>query len=203
MSGSKLPTANVEAWVQLRREQAAQARARRVDRERDLARAAAEWLGDDLLDGPIEFREQFTVVAKRERVRAFLQHLRDGLGFDYIVDVTAIDYLKHEEQHHPERFAVLWTLGNLEREAYLRVRTYVDEDDPVCPTSSDLWPGANWPEREVWDMYGIEFSGHPNLVRLLCPEEFSGHPLRKDYPLRGRGERDNFPVIRRDEEGVQ
>lgn len=194
---TRLPQADLEAAAAERRAQAAAARARRVERERELAREAARWLGDDLVDGPFEFREQFEVVVSPGRAHAFLEYLRDGLGFTMFVDCTAVDYLKYEHGEHPERFAVVWTLANLDQEAYLRVKAYVDEDDPVIRSATDLWPGANWAEREVYDMYGIEFSGHPNLIRLLCPQEFSGHPLRKDYPLRGRGERDNFPVIRR------
>lgn len=197
MSTGKLPSADVEAILTVRRANCEEAVARRVDRERALAIDAARWLGDELVDGPIEMREQFTIVVSLRRSHAFLQHLRDELGFEMLTDITAIDTLKLEG-NHPERFAVMWTVSNLEQEAQLRVRAYVDEDDPICPTASDLWPAANWPEREVYDMYGLEFSGHPNLIRLLCPQEFSGFPLRKDYPLRGRGERDNFPVIRRD-----
>lgn len=196
---NQLPTADLEAFVAQRRADAREATARRVERERDLAVKAARWLGDDLLDGPIEMREQMTIVVKLQRAHAFLEHLRDNLGFEFMADLTAIDFLKHDGDH-PERFAVVWSLLNLQQEARLRVRAYVDEDDPTCPTASDLWPAANWAEREVYDMYGLEFSGHPKLIRLLCPHEFSGHPLRKDYPLRGRGERDNFPVIRRDNE---
>jgi NADH-quinone oxidoreductase subunit C len=196
---TNLPTANLAEHLEQRRAHTSDAVARRVEREKAVAVDAARWLGDDLTDGPIAFRDQFTVVCRLTRVHAFLLHLRDGLGFNFMVDLTAIDTLTLSGDH-PERFAVVWTLANLEQETQLRVRAYVDEDDPVCPTASDLWPAANWPEREVWDMYGIEFGGHPNLIRLLCPEEFSGFPLRKDYPLRGRGERDNFPVIRRHNE---
>lgn len=199
MSGNPLPGADVEAIVAMRRADCREAVARRVERERALAIEGARWLGDDLVDGPIELREQFTVVVSLRRAHAFLEHLRDQLGFEMLIDATAIDTLKLEGDH-PERFAVVWSLLNLQQEARLRVRAYVDEDNPTCPTASDLWPAANWAEREVYDMYGIEFSGHPNLIRLLCPQEFSGFPLRKDYPLRGRGERDNFPVILRDNE---
>lgn len=193
---SRLPTANLEQIIARRREDTRLATERRVEREKELAVQAAQWLGDDLADGPLAFRDQFTVVCKLERAHAFLVHLRNQLGFEMMNDLTAIDTLKHPHDH-PERFAVLWTLTNLTQEAQLRVKAYVNEDDPVVPTVSDVWPAANWAEREVYDMYGIEFSGHPNLVRLLLPEEYSGFPLRKDYPLRGRGERDNFPVIRR------
>jgi NADH-quinone oxidoreductase subunit C len=70
---------------------------------------------------------------------------------------------------------------------------------PTVPSAVPLWEGANWLEREVWDLFGIRFSGHPDLRRIVLPEEFSAHPLRKDYPLQGRGERHNLPVITRAE----
>jgi NADH-quinone oxidoreductase subunit C len=79
----------------------------------------------------------------------------------------------------------------------LAVRVLLDEPDLAVPSVVPLWEGANWMEREVWDMFGIRFEGHPDLRRILLPEVFTAHPLRKDYPLQGRGERHNFPVIRR------
>lgn len=199
MSGEVLPTVDHEQLAAQRREQSAQAVERRRMRERELAKEAARWLGDDRVDGPTEFRGQMSLVCSLERAHDFLRHCRDALGFDFLTDVTAVDTLQMEEEQ-PERFQVVWNLANLKQNALLLVKAYVPEDDPVAPTASDIWPAANWAEREVYDMFGIEFSNHPNLIRLLMPAEYSGHPLRKDYPLRGRGERDNFPVIRRTNE---
>ncbi len=79
------------------------------------------------------------------------------------------------------------------------VKVGVDDPEPSLPSAVFLWGGANWMEREVFDMYGIRFEGHPDLRRILMPEEFTSFPLRKDYPLRGRGERHNFPKITRDQ----
>jgi NADH-quinone oxidoreductase subunit C len=79
------------------------------------------------------------------------------------------------------------------------VKSGVDDPDPALPSAVPIWPGADWMEREVFDMYGIRFHGHPDLRRILMPEEFAAYPLRKDYPLRGRGERHNFPRLSRGE----
>jgi NADH-quinone oxidoreductase subunit C len=88
---------------------------------------------------------------------------------------------------------------NTETGERLTVRTFVDDSDPAVPSAVPLWEGANWLEREVWDLFGVHFDGHPDLRRIVLPEEFTAHPLRKDYPMQGRGERHNFPVITRAE----
>jgi len=198
--GAQLPTYNPAAVRERRREAAQAAAARRVERERKLADRVAAYLGDDCLDRP-DFREQFSLTLPLERAKDTLRYCRDELGFAMLTDVTAVDTLELDWGEHPERFSVVWTLTNFEQEARLRLKAYVDEDDPVAPSAADLWASADWAEREVYDMFGIEFEGHPNMVRLLMPYDYSGHPLRKDYPLRGRGERDNFPVIRRGQKG--
>jgi NADH-quinone oxidoreductase subunit C len=91
-------------------------------------------------------------------------------------------------------------LTDTETNERITVRTFVNDPEPAVPTAVGLWEAANWLEREVWDMFGIRFDGHPDLRRILLPEEFTAFPLRKNYPLQGRGERHNFPVIRREEE---
>ena len=191
----RLPTVDAAQVMSQRREAAKQAAGRRLERERKLAERLIEWLGQDLVRHEA-FRDQQSLLVKLPRVHEALRFCRDQLGFAVLTDVTAVDTLKLEGDH-PERFWVVWTLTNLEQEARLRLKAYVSEDDPVVPTASDLWPAADWAEREVYDMFGLEFSGHPNLIRILMPFDYAGHPLRKDYPLRGRGERDNFPVIPR------
>ena len=90
-------------------------------------------------------------------------------------------------------------LRNLDTSETLVVKAGVDDPDPALPSAVPLWPGADWMEREVFDMFGIRFNGHPDLRRILMPEEFTAYPLRKDYPLRGRGERHNFPRLTRGE----
>ncbi len=118
-------------------------------------------------------------------------------GFDMLVDLTAVDELEYPDA--TDRFRVVYCLLNMATGERLIVLTYVNDPSPSLPSAYPLWKGADWMEREVFDMFGIRFTGHPDLRRILMPEEFTEYPLRKDYPLRGRGERHNFPVITRAE----
>jgi NADH-quinone oxidoreductase subunit C len=144
-----------------------------------------------------EFRGQVRVVVPRENIRAALEMLKTQLGFDMLVDVTCVDYLDYPGAK--DRFGLVYSLTNTESNDRLVVRCFVNDPEPEVPSVVDLWEGANWLEREVWDLFGIRFSGHPDLRRIVLPPEFTAHPLRKDYQLQGRGERHNFPVIRRAE----
>ncbi|MCY3648317.1 MAG: NADH-quinone oxidoreductase subunit C [Acidimicrobiaceae bacterium] len=112
-------------------------------------------------------------------------------GFDQLIDLTAVDYLTYgadrglPEGVQPERFEVVASLMSHERRERLRMRVQVPADDPSIPTLFDLWPGAENLEREAYDMFGIVFEGHPDPSRILMPEDWSGHPLRKDYDSGG------------------
>ena len=130
------------------------------------------------------------VDVKRDRIVELLRTLRDECGYDMLTDITAVDYLN---QGMPERFAVVYNLYSVKDNVRTRVKAWVPESDPVIDTASTLWRAAPWAEREVWDLMGIKFKGHPDLKRIQLPENYEGHPLRKDYPLTGRGERMNFP----------
>lgn len=149
------------------------------------------------LRGTTFFRGELTLVVDRSRVLDALRFLRDspGLEFDFPVDVAGVDYLEHPERRFPERFAVTYHLLSRRTEERLRVQAPVPEDDAVCPSAVGLWRLADWTEREIFDMFGIRFEGHPDLRRILTWEGFEHHPLRKDYPLKGLGERDSFPVV--------
>src|SRR5262249_25222684 len=132
-----------------------------------------------------------------QRLQAILQCLKDDCAFDMLVDLTAVDYLYYPDAK--DRFGVVYCLLNTATGERLYVKTYLNEPDLSLPTACRLWQGAEWMEREVFDMYGIVFEGHPDLRRILMPEEFTAFPLRKDYPLRGKGERHNFPCLTRAE----
>lgn len=144
-----------------------------------------------------EFRGQTRVVAPRAAIYQVLETLKEKLGFDLLVDVTCVDYLDYPGAK--DRFGMVYLLANTRTNERITVRTFVNDPGPEVPSVVGLWEGANWLEREVWDLLGIRFSGHPDLRRIVLPEEFTAHPLRKDYPLQGLGERHNFPVITRAE----
>ncbi len=144
-----------------------------------------------------EFRGEGRVVVDRGELAQVLRFLRDKRSFDLLVDITCVDYLNYRGAMH--RFGLVYLLANAETNERITLRVFVDDVDPQVPSAVPLWAGANWMEREVWDMFGIRFDGHPDLRRILMPEEFTAFPLRKDYPLQGRGERHNFPVLHRAE----
>jgi NADH-quinone oxidoreductase subunit C len=144
-----------------------------------------------------EFRDNQRVIVSAAKLYTALECLKQSCGFDMLVDVTAVDYLHYPDAR--DRFAVVYALLNVTTGARIYVKTFLNEPDLKVPSAFSLWKGADWMEREVYDMYGIMFEGHPNLRRILMPEEFTAFPLRKDYPLRGKGERHNFPVLTRAE----
>ena len=144
-----------------------------------------------------EFRSETRAVVPRDELFRVLKFLRDARGFDLLVDITCVDYLNYRGAEH--RFGLVYLLSGTGTNERITLRVFVDEPEASLPSAVPLWEGANWLEREVWDMFGIRFRGHPDLRRILLPEEFTAHPLRKDYPLQGRGERHNFPVLHRAE----
>jgi NADH-quinone oxidoreductase subunit C len=135
-----------------------------------------------------EHRGDATLVVDRGTLVEALRFCRDEptLRFDVLMDLTAVDYLKYPGREDGPRFDVVYHLYSLAHNHRVRVKVRVDEDDATVPTAVDLWPIANWLEREVWDMFGVRFSGHPDPRRLLMYEEFVGHALRKDYPINRR-----------------
>jgi NADH-quinone oxidoreductase subunit C len=123
---------------------------------------------------------QATVYASPDGLHATLKTLRDQpeLRFAFLSELTATDYLPREP-----RYEVVYILVSIEHQLRLRLKVRLPAHDPHVPTVSDLWPAANWLEREVWDLFGIAFDGHPDPRRLLMPEDWEGYPLRKDSPV--------------------
>jgi NADH-quinone oxidoreductase subunit C len=133
-------------------------------------------------------RGDHTAVVERSAIVDVLRVCKDDveLGFDMLSDLTAVDFLKFPGREDGPRFEVVYHLYSIAHNHRVRLKVRVDEDDAVVPTAVAVWPIANWLEREVWDMFGIRFDGHPDPRRLLMYEEFVGHPLRKDYPINRR-----------------
>jgi NADH-quinone oxidoreductase subunit C len=129
-----------------------------------------------------------TAVLDRGVLLDALRFCRDepALRFDVLMDLTAADYLKYPGREDGPRFEVVYHLYSLAHNHRVRLKVRLDEDDARVPSAVPLWPIADWLEREVWDMFGVRFEGHPDLRRLLMYEEFVGHPLRKDYPINRR-----------------
>jgi len=142
-------------------------------------------------DAIVETHEQrgdATAVVARAAILTVLTHCRDdvALAFDVLMDLTAVDYLRYPGREDGPRYEVVYHLYSIAHNHRLRLKVRLDEDDATVPTAVALWPIANWLEREVWDMFGVRFDGHPDPRRLLMYEEFVGHPLRKDYPINRR-----------------
>ncbi len=144
----------------------------------------------DQVLGVYEHAGQKYAHVRRGRILEILRTLRDECGFDGLTDLTAVDYLN---QGMPERFSVVYNLNSFKTNTRTRVKAFVPEDDPSIDSAGPLWKAAPWAEREVYDLFGIVFRNHPDLRRILLPDGYEGHPLRKDYPLTGRGERMDFP----------
>ncbi len=143
------------------------------------------------------FRDNRRIVVPSEKMYFVLEYLWREQGLDMLAELTAVDYLEYPEA--VDRFGVIYGLLNTTTGERLILKTFLNPPDLELASVCPLWRSADWMEREVFDMYGITFAGHPDLRRILMPEEFTAFPLRKDYPLRGRGERHNFPVLTRAE----
>jgi NADH-quinone oxidoreductase subunit C len=161
----------------------------RVMEERDEAPAAEslvlqrlrEQFDEALLEVKVSRNETTAILRPNDLVRV-CRFLRDDLdlAFDFLSDVTGVDRLRLPESS--PRFEVVYHIYSLQHRRRLRLKVRVDEGEAV-PTITGVWPTANWHEREVYDMFGVPFEGHPDLRRILMPDDWEGHPLRKDYPV--------------------
>jgi NADH-quinone oxidoreductase subunit C len=157
--------------------------ARTVDElKRDPLVAASLSRVDDAVVGARELVGEITLFIDRDRIVDVCRAFKSD-GFVYLVDLAGIDYSKFPNHTGP-RFSVAYMLYSFQKNARVRLRVWTPEDEPV-PSVTSVWRTANWFERETFDMFGVVFSGHPNLERILMWEGFNGHPLRKDFPIRG------------------
>src|SRR5437016_5406781 len=126
------------------------------------------------------FRDNQRIIVSADRIFPVLKCLKEQCGFDLLAELTAADYLQYPNAR--DRFGVMYVLNNTNTGERLIVKTFLNEPDLTLPSVYGLWKGADWLEREVYDMYGIDFESHPDLRRILMPDEFTSFPLRKDYP---------------------
>ncbi len=128
------------------------------------------------------FRGETTLVVPREHIRTVAERLRDDpeLQFHLLSDLTCVDRFPLEP-----RFELNYHLTSITRRDKIRLRVRVSSENPAADSVTAVWPGANWMEREVFDLFGVRFNGHPDLRRILLPDDWEGHPLRKDFPVEG------------------
>lgn len=123
---------------------------------------------------------ELTFIFEAHEIHRMLQLLRDDFGFDYFIDLTVVDHFRDTQ-----RFEISYNLISLANNKRIRVKTFIEEENPVIDSAVDIWAAANWNEREAFDMFGIRFAGHPDLRRMFMPEDFEYYPLRKEFPLIG------------------
>ena len=150
---------------------------------------------NDQITEMTKFRNEITVCIRPDKLIEILQYLRDenALGYNFLADLTAVD--KYQES---PRFEIVYHLRSLKYNFFIRIKTSI-QDNQKIPSVSSLWQTADWLEREVYDLFGIEFENHPDLRRILTPNHWEDHPLRKDYPLTGKNE----PLYYQSEEDVE
>ncbi|HEY8761476.1 MAG TPA: NADH-quinone oxidoreductase subunit C [Candidatus Dormibacteraeota bacterium] len=133
------------------------------------------------------------VTVPADRIREALEAAR-AEGFDFFSFITCVDHLARDDgrppftgawEGEPPRFEMVYELRDMERVRLIRIRAFLGAENPTIASAHDLFGPANWDEREVWDLFGIRFDGHPDLVRILLPDDWEGHPLRRDYPVGG------------------
>ena len=150
------------------------------DIRRDPLIAGAAERSGDAITAAKEFVGEITLTVDRNRIVEVCRAFKDD-GFNYLVDLAGADYSKYPNHTGP-RFAISYTLYSFQKNNRVRLKVWTEDN---VPSVSAVWKTANWHERETWDMLGIRFDGHPNLERILMWEGFNGHPLRKDFPIRG------------------
>jgi NADH-quinone oxidoreductase subunit C len=134
----------------------------------------------DAISAPVEFRGEITITVSREQIAAICQLLKKECGFDMLTDLSGVDNYGEDP-----RYEVDYLLYSLTHRCHLRLKVRVSEDDLIVDSVTGVWQGANWHDREAFDMFGIRFRGHPNLKRILMWEGYPHYPLRKDFPLAG------------------
>jgi len=142
-----------------------------IDLQAKFGEAVSDWR---------EFRGDWQITVAADQMREVAFHLRDALGYQMLSSMSGVDFYPDEP-----RFKVVYVLTHMKEKTQFLFEVFTNGENPELPTVSDIWMVANWQEREVYDFFGIRFTNHPDLRRALMPEDFEGHPLRKDFPLLG------------------
>ena len=158
--------------------------------------AAVERIQKEFSAKKSEFRDHLTLLIEKEDLLDVCKILRDEFSFGVLTDETAVDYWGKKEP----RFQIVYQLHCREKNLRLFLRTPVTEEEPITKSLVPIYPNANWYEREIWDLFGIRFEGHPDLRRLLLPKGWEGHPLRKDVPIKVEENRFSFNYKKIDRE---
>lgn len=168
---------------------------------KDTLESVKKVLGEQVVSSKVTLGTAEITIKSTDILSAFTK-LKEALEFNFFVNVTAVDFLNLESVDDPdvdealgigdERFQLVYHLLSLKRKDRVRIKVAVSESNTEVDSVTSLWPGANFMESEVYDMYGITFKGHPNLRRILMYDEFKGYPLRKDYPVQGKQPRVNL-----------
>lgn len=139
----------------------------------------------DQITGVYYFAGQGNVSVKSKKILDICKFMRDepGLEFDYLADLAGADY--PDRSYEEGRFEVVYNLYSIQRNHRIRIKVPLPEDKPVVESVVGIWVTADWHEREAFDLYGIKFNNHPNLTRILMPDDYQWHPLRKDFPVQG------------------
>jgi NADH-quinone oxidoreductase subunit C len=140
--------------------------------------ALVNWNNEAFTDAKYD-RNELTLTIAPDQISAACEALRSA-GYDFFEDMTAVDWFPLSP-----RYQLSYHLLSLERKERVRLRVMIDDPDPAIETITGVWPSANFYEREVFDLFGVRFEGHPNLRRIMLPDDWKGHPLRKDYPVEG------------------
>jgi NADH-quinone oxidoreductase subunit C len=158
-----------------------------------------EFAPEPLMPTDKKEEEQLCVRVVPDRLLEIMGFLYEDkrCRFEQLCDLTCVDYLNFPKAQ--DRYGVIYSLLSISKGHRLWVKCFVNDPTPEVPSVTGIWWGADWMEREVYDMFGVRFTGHPDLRRILTWEGFEAHPLRKDYPLQGRGERENFRVVSRED----
>ncbi len=163
----------------------------------EIARQLEQRFPDEILE-IYEYQRQVGILVRRQRIIEICRYLKETpeLRLDHLMCLCGVDNLKRPDNENLLRFEVVYNLYSVGHRHSIKLRAQIPEETPEIDSVTPVWCGADWPERECYDLMGIRFKGHPDIRRILLPDTWEGHPLRKEYPLRGETEWPEFDALR-------